>query len=232
MFLKAIEAGDEAFLSAAPWNNRKGADLNCADGTGATAVHFCMRHNAEKFLKPLIQRGAFVEFPDRDGARPITYAIRENNAAAVRMLLALKDRTSKLIIDRNQIVMTPNANTLLHEAAWYDRTEIVAILLADVKADGTKSFEAEKQLEIFNKGGMTPLHVAAFRACPELSQLLITAGAKMDTMTNNPSVVRESAMDIAVTDGKTATADLFAALAVTTNSVMFAAKMKKKVAAK
>ena len=229
-FLKDIEDGDESFSSRSPWDRRRGDDLNTADAQGATAVHHAMKHDAEKFLKPLIEKGAFVEFPDRDGARPIAWAIRENNVPAVKMLLELKDRTSRPIVERSQTVTKPNQNTLLHEAAWYDRGEIVELLLADQKEDGKRAFE--DQLELYNKVGMTPLHVASLRSGPAVCDMLIKAGANMNATTSNPRVVAESAMDIAITDGKTATVDLLKSLSVTTTSVIFAARMKKKGEAK
>lgn len=165
-----------------------------------------------------------MEFPDRDGARPIAWAIRFNNTAAVKMLLELKDRTSKPVVDRTQVIRNPLSHTLLHEACWLDREDIVALLLADVNADGTKSFAP--LLETFSTSGMTPVHVAALRSKPPVLQKLHDAGANMDAATNNPKNLPEKPVDIAEKDGKTATADLLKALAVTTSSVMFAARMK------
>ena len=75
-FLKSIEAGDvEAVTSA----KRSSTDLNISDEALCTTVHKAIRARGDeecKILQHLVNGGAFIEFADRDGARPITHAVR------------------------------------------------------------------------------------------------------------------------------------------------------------
>ena len=88
---KQLEA-DEAFLRAVDNGNldevltadRKGTDNNVADERAITAVHKSTRHGLD-ILKHLTTNGAYVEFPDVEGCRPIAYAIH----STTRQLLSI-----------------------------------------------------------------------------------------------------------------------------------------------
>lgn len=67
MVLKAIENGDTDTILK---SGLKGGDaLNIADEMNASAVHKATKCSTTEILQYLIDSGAYIAFPDRDGAR-------------------------------------------------------------------------------------------------------------------------------------------------------------------
>lgn len=224
-FLKAIEDGDvQAVLNS---KRRKAEQLNISDKFGYSSVHKavnCSRDKECSMLKYLIDSSAHVEFADRDGARPIAFAIRQANQVAVEALLALQDIRGGRVVDLHQVI-DASGHTLLHEAAWYDRTDAARSLLA------TGAFKPE-DLAATNNMGQTVVHVASIRASPEFLQLLVDNGADVNApCTTNGRFVTQSPDDMARLMGKEENAKLLKSLQTTMDAVKFASKMKKKASA-
>lgn len=212
---------DQNKVTAALDMGRAGDDLNVADDLSCSAVHKATRHQDLTLLKYLIAGNALVDFPDNDGAGAIVYAIRYDNAAAVELLLGLKkdDGTRRVNILQSQ---KTTGNTLLHEAAWHDRTDCAQLLFA------TGAF-TQDNLGKVNLKGHTALHIAGFRAGTSFIQLLIEHGANIETKTSNPRQLKKSAIDLAVETGKEANAQCLQELSVAVNSIRFASRMKGRV---
>lgn len=220
-FLKSV---DENKLTALLEEGRAGADLNVADDFRTSAVHKATRHADIKILTHLVEGKAMTEFPDKDGARPIAAAIRFDNPKAVELFLGLRNADGTRQVDLLQVV-TKSGNTLLHEAAWYDRQDCAKLLLE------TGAFKAA-DIDKPNKHGQTAMHVAAFRATEPFLQLLVSHGASVEQKTSNPRQIKRDSMEIAMHMGKDANAKYLQDLAVALASIRFAAKMKKKAFAK
>ena len=220
-FLQAVNENNVAFVTK---DKRRTDKLNFKDGTrGQTAVHIAVKHHDCEILKNLVDKGAYLDLPDRDGVRPLAEAIREDNLLAVEILVKAKDRQGRQCLDLHQII-TVTQNGLLHEAAWYDRIQIAKELLA------TGKYSAH-HLNESNKMGQSTLHIAALRASDTLVQMLVDAGANPDAVTTNKRVVAETPQKIAEGGGKKHNAELLRSLSVATSSVAFAIKMKRKGAA-
>ena len=75
-FLKSIEAGNVDAVTSA---KRQKGDMNIADEACCTTVHKAVRAPGDdecKILQYIVDGGAFIEWADRDGARPIMHAVR------------------------------------------------------------------------------------------------------------------------------------------------------------
>ena len=218
--LRAVESGD---LAAIEKFDRRDLDLNVADEFRNTAVHKAMRQGVD-ILKYLTSRGAYPEFADSEGARPIAHAIRYDNADAVEHLLSLKGEDGKCAIDLLQTI-TKSGNTLLHEAAWFDRPDSVKLLLATGAYD-------KAAMERSNLAGQTAMHVASFRSTTELIQQLAESGASVDTGTSSSRHIKETPMQMATAMGKDANAKYIQELGVAIQAIKFASRMRRRKNAK
>ena len=218
--LHAVENGD---LAAVEKFDRRDLDLNVADQLRNTAVHKAMRHGVD-ILKYLTSRGAYPEFADSEGARPIAHAIRYDNTEAVEHLLSLKGEDGKRTVDLLQTI-TKSGNTLLHEAAWFDRPDSVKLLLQ------TGAYDKEA-LERSNSAGQTAMHIASFRSTTELIQQLAESGASVDAGTSSKRHIQETPMQMATAMGKEANAKYIQELGVAIQAIKFASRMRRRKNAK
>ena len=217
-FLRSIEEGN---LKAVEGAKRKKADLDIADQSKSGAVHKAIRAKDDnQVLKYLISSGAYVEFMDRDGARPIMIAIRADNVAAVELLVDLKDAKGQRVVDLKQTV-TSSGNSLLHEAAWYDRTDCARILLE------TGEFNKDDDLAKVNQAGQTVMHLASFQAAPPFLQLLVAYGGDVNApCSSGGRYVAQTPTQLASTMGKKENAKCIGELQMAINSIRFATRMK------
>jgi len=71
------------------------ADVNAADGTGLTALHYAAQNNEPDLIDLLVKAGAKVDPANREGLTPLMTAAREGYPESVSHLLeagAKKDR--------------------------------------------------------------------------------------------------------------------------------------------
>ena len=184
LFLRSVEEGNLEEVR----RRTLSADLNVADERKQSAVHKAVLvAESVKVLAHLIENGAYLEYEDSQGYRPVALAIRFDNQEALKLLLAAKNEAGDFKVDFTQ-TNRQNGHTLLHEAAWFDRSECAALLLA------TGAFAGK--LEAFNLKGQTAMHVAGFRATRALLQLLVEHGAQSEAATTNPRTLKETPMQI------------------------------------
>lgn len=204
-----------------PLDNRAFGPSRGQDDFRASAVHKATKHADLKLLTYLIiDNNAITQFLDRDGARPIVYAIRFDNPSAVKFLIGLRNEDGTRKVDLLQTV-AKTGNTLMHEAAWYGRTECAQVLL------DTGCFTAA-DLGKVNGKGQTAMHVAAFRATESFIQLLVEHGASVEQKTCDPRQITRDPIQIAISMGKEANAKFMQDLTVAVAAIRFATRMMKK----
>ncbi|RLN46194.1 hypothetical protein BBJ28_00013511 [Nothophytophthora sp. Chile5] len=166
--------------------------MDFKDAHKRTALHFAAGKGRRKVITWILDRAPeCVELADEEGATPLVYAAKENEFAAVKLLLAhfadpntamtngttaLHEaaangsiRTVKLLAEHKaQLEATTKSGTALHFAVSEDREKTVAELLRlGAKADVT------------NSGGVTPLMLACLMNKPVVAKELLDAGASV-----------------------------------------------------
>jgi len=208
-FLNAVSRADTAAVSAAL---KAGQDVNIATQDGKTAVFLACMHDEIETLDTILARRPNAVHANKQGDVPMTAAIRGGHTEAVKALLASQ------LVDLS-VVNAKTGQNLLHEAAWVDNLEAAAVLLA------TGAFEG--RMDDVNGHGHNALHLAAFRACPEFCQLLVDFHADPAAKQQTKRWAPLGPADVADAAGKGESAKLLRQLAVATNSVKFAARMKR-----
>ena len=172
--------------------------VNVGDENGQSSMHMAVKgiasvaiatntipdEKAMEMMRILVQRGAFCDYANSFGKRPINECIDSSDQGVPMcdFLLALVDKSGTRVVDLKSIRPT-DGNSLLHDAAWSGNTECMRKLLA------TNAFG--DMLESTNKQGQTALHCAAFRAPKEVNSLLIDAGASHTATERNPRRTRK-----------------------------------------
>ena len=174
------------------WN----ADINIADASGRSALHFCVLHGEdtpEDMLEMILARNPNANLPDQNAYTPLHYAAER---CPVKILQTLKEKT---VLDA--LAATDHGHNALHLAAWSSRLQNVGFLLEILRgsAAGNVTFvDPEMALHDavnrMDNEGNTALHLAA-RAEEnlEMCKLLLECGA-------NPRQINKSemsALDIA-----------------------------------
>ncbi len=201
----AVLAGDKVRI--AYLLDRKRAPIDAQDLQGETALHIAIRQRSAALVRYLLEHGAGVAVPDRDGWTPLMTAAWVNEASIVTLLtkqhadpnapgagnltplaIALqgdKDAATVALIeagaDVNRPVGEAGYTPLMLAVAQHSKTATQVILKrgADVNAR--------------NQGGITALMIAAAADQPELVALLVQAGANVDAR----SETGETALSIA-----------------------------------
>lgn len=223
--LKKIEAGDIAGVKAML---EGGQSPNVGDENGQSSMHKVMLVRdsavAQQVFSLLLEHGAFADYTDSYGKRPLSVCMEQGDSAAAALLLAalleLKDAGGSRIVDLTSI-NPKTGNTLVMDACWVGNLTATRALLA------TGAFEGK--LEASNKQGQTAIHVAAFRASKEVVQALHEAGADVNAVEKSSRrISKESAEGLAAAMGRSDTADFLREMRAAADAVRFAAKMKIK----
>ena len=92
-----------------------GAELECVDQWGRTALHVAAYENAEEGLTALLEAGASVHAIDAAGETPLHQAARVDSEQAVRMLLEAKANPNV----RNRVGKTSSEVALPNSASQH-----------------------------------------------------------------------------------------------------------------
>ena len=203
-FLELIEAGQmddvRAMLDA-------GQAINVGKESGESTMHLaiygcCRRQSSDKeIIELLVKRGAFVDYADNTGKRPINVCceMQEWGVPFAKVLLALQDKDGNKVVDLSTL-NSYTQNNLLHDCAWVGNTACMDLLLK------TKAFD--ERLEERNKEGKTVLHVASIRSPKTVVELLINAGCDMKaTEANKRRLSKETPDMMAASVGRDDTAE-------------------------
>lgn len=210
---------------------RENQPVNVGDESADSAVHMAVRLSSDAILNLLVNQGAFVDYPNEYGKRPISIAMEmgdehEAHTGMMETLLGLVDGAGKRIVDL-AAVNPKTGNTLLHEAAWCGNAKAMGLLL---KAMESHFSEAEFKifLEQSNKQGQAAMHVAAFRSPKEVVMMLTEAGADPKVVEKNGRrLSKETPEDMALAMGREDTAEYLKSLNLGLNAALFATRMKK-----
>ena len=135
-----------------------GARLEAADVNGYRAVHVAAQYGQTTFLHHIILKyGADFEALDNDGRSSLHWAAYRGNADTIRLLL---------FMDANQVRQDKNGCTPLHWAVIRGSLEVCTLLVHA----GTK-----QELTLRDRGGFTPLQLAADKGQQHLSNILSNA---------------------------------------------------------
>jgi len=201
----AVLAGDKVRI--AYLLDKKHAPIDAQDLQGETALQIAIRQKSQPLVRYLLERGAGVAVPDRDGWTPLMTAAWVNEGSIVSVLtkqhadpnaagagdltplgIALqggKDAATVALIeagaDVNRPVGAAGYTPLMLAVARQSKTAAQAVLKrgADVNAR--------------NQGGVTALMIAAAADQPEFVALLVQAGANVAAQ----SETGETALSIA-----------------------------------
>ena len=208
---------------------------NVGNEDGLSSVHIAVKAIAHrkqpqedmKLLDMLIENGAFADYPDNYGRRPINMGIDSayHGAIVVDYLLKLVDKDGHRIVDLINYVHPITGRTVLHDTAWAGNNAVMEMIL-NIKEGGEPVIKPI--LEAMDHKGKTCVMIAAFRSTKHMVELLNKAGADLSaTEQNTRSLEKQGAMEMAERMGRQDTADYLKSLRVTTKAIGFAAKMKK-----
>ena len=214
-FIAAVKEGDTGPVSTLLDEIKT---PNVADDTGQTALWFAVDTKNLKMVEFLLERGAYCDYEDNAGSRPIVRAIELGDDALpiMKKLLDQKGEGKEVRLHAKQ---KATGNTLLHRAAWVGWPTMMAELLATGGYTG--------KLEEMNLQGQTAMHVAAMRSPKAIVQMLKEAGASVTAHEKNGRrLSKETPADIAEAMGRRDNAEYLLSLGGAMNAIKFGAKMR------
>lgn len=167
---------------------KSGANLTLQNSDGFNAMHFAVSHKKTEVVKMLATNKQLINIKTTEGITPLILAAKKGYLRILEILL--KAGADLNITDNEE-------NTALHLAAVNEQTEIVEYLA--------------KQKQLLNakkpKSGATPLLEAAFNGRKNICEMLIKAGADLNTTDNQEN----TALHWAASNGEIETVAYFAA---------------------
>jgi quinoprotein dehydrogenase-associated probable ABC transporter substrate-binding protein len=201
----AVLAGDKVRI--AYLLDQKHAPIDAQDLQGETALQIAIRQKSEALVRYLLEHGAGVAVPDRDGWTPLMTAAWVNEGSIVTLLtkrhadpnaagagdltplgIALqggKDAATVALIEAGADVNRPVG------AAGY--TPLMLAVARQSKIAAQVVLKRGADVNAHNQGGVTALMIAAAADQPELVALLVQAGANVAAQ----SETGETALSIA-----------------------------------
>ena len=179
----AVEEGDLKQLKSLM---DKGGDINARDENGIPLLHHALRKDRKEIAQFLVAKGADVNGKDKWGHTPLYYGIWNKDADIVELLVdkgadvTIKDRRGRTPVDW---------------ARQRDHTEVIDLLLskkADISSallsaaqNGDREFVEQlldlgADVNVQDKLGLTPLHIAASRQDKEIVAFLLAHNAKVN----------------------------------------------------
>ena len=182
-----------------------GAKINIADNTGQSVLVMTFLHEKYEVLDFLIANGADINRVRDGGITPLMDAITRLDGEDGKTIFRFLEKflTFKPKLDLQQISHNSGGISALHQAARNKNEDGAKLLLdhgatIDIKslssggtplhiAAGMNRTEVAKflierkaKLDIFDKGGLTPLMVAIIQADEEMVEILVDAGAAIN----------------------------------------------------
>ena len=196
--------------------------VNVADESGRSSVDIAVgsfESAALGNLKLLLGAGAYPDFADDKGKRPIETAIEGNDVSFPLVGLLLQQMGPDKSPTVNLTAKNPKSgNSLLHHAAWCGNADAMIALL------GTGAFA--DMLEERNDTGQTALHIAAFRSPKAVCEALVNAGANPKAVEKNGRrLSKETPLMMAESMGRKDNADFFVSMGGAMNAMKFSSKM-------
>lgn len=205
--VEALKRGDAAAVRTLLGRR---ADVNTADPTGTTALHWAVQARLTDVVRQLLAAGANVRAANRYGVTPLQLAAVNGDAATAKLLLASGADANAVLPEGETVLMTAartgvpevvgmlleaGANvhateslygeTALHWAAAEDHADTIATLVSRGAPVGvrsaTQAFPRRRSGQsVMSIGSWTPLMYAARQNAQAAGRALVTAGAKLD----------------------------------------------------
>jgi ankyrin repeat protein len=186
----------------------KGADVNAAEGDGATALHWAAQLEDLAAVESLLEAGAAADAPNRFNVRPLELASVNGNRAIVERLLAAGANANAVSREGQTPLMSAALNgrvgaveALLARGAAVDATETYRGQTALMLAAGEGNVDAARALmaagadvKAKSKAGFTPLLFAVRNAQLDAMRLLLTHGASANDLAPDGT----SALNVAI----------------------------------
>ncbi|WAR05193.1 SECG-like protein [Mya arenaria] len=200
-----IRGGDTAIHNAAREGHSdvlkvlisKGANFDDQDEVGDTPLLLAAKHDFVHVVNELLLQGADIKARNHDGCDVWYYAIENDSTTLIQSLMeenslnGMADRNPLCIAgsagrcDKIQFILDMNVdpgttdiddNTFLHHAAMNNKYEVI------------EKFNSKLSLNIKNKNGDTPLHIACKSGNVQTIDALIDAKAKADIQNRNGEI--------------------------------------------
>ncbi len=202
-------AADNGYEQVCQLLLQHGARVNACNKNQETPLHLAARNGHYGLAQRLLQHGADVNAVDTNGDSVLIRALRRHDEAMVRLLLEkganpnLRNRENKSPLELAREY--PNIVSLLQQYGATDDT-LHKIINDHPDWEDPKNADACRKCceaigEHLRNGadpnalddkGRTPLHLAAYKGCLPLCELLVKHGADVNAMTNNKcSVLHE-----------------------------------------
>jgi ankyrin repeat protein len=203
--IEAIKSRDPVAVNAAL---DRGADVNAAEGDGATALHWAAQIDDVEMLTLLLEAGAAVDATNRFNVTPLELAASNGNAVAIERLIDAGADPNHVSREGQTALMTAAANgrvaaveALLAHGAEVDTAESFRGQTALMWAAGEGNTEAVRALlaagadvTAKSKAGFTPLLFAVCNAELQTLRVLLDSGANANDLAPDGT----SALNVAI----------------------------------
>jgi len=186
--------------------HKHGAKINTTNNIGQSVLITTFLHKHREVLDYLVANGANINQVDQGGHTPLMTAIPSLNGKNAETIFKFMEKflTFKPKLDVEKIMPKGGGYSAMHLAARYGLVDAGKLLLDHGATINIKSLatggtplhtaasahqidmarfliQRKANIEIFDKSGSTPLMVAVYQADEEMVQVLVDAGAAINT---------------------------------------------------
>lgn len=232
--LKSVDANGESLLHyAVQLRNLSlmsllvdcGADINLRNNSGDTVLNFVTRCAWQEGVTWLIEHGAFVNIPDKNGIYPIHIAAAGGNNEIIKLLInknikignavSLKMIAANKIVDADIAYENKIPSEIIDDLTKYnslnqktnDTNKVTPLYLAsqEGKLETVKLLaNLGANLNASREDNVSPLHVAIQKGHVEVSKELIAKNANVNTATTTDKLENETPLHTAARQQSTA----------------------------